>query len=81
MALTNAQRQQVRRQWVQRVHPSPCEFTEGEINAAADAISQLLEDSADAINDAFPTAFRNTATVNQKAWILALVAAIEYGGE
>lgn len=56
-----------------------CAFSKHDLRAAVDAIDNYLEANASTINQALPATFRNNATMEQKALLLALVTMVRFG--
>lgn len=53
---------------------SPGSVLKADVLAAISAIDDFLDSNATAVNNAFPTAFRNAASTPQKALVVAIVA-------
>jgi hypothetical protein len=82
MALTNAQKLKLGRQWVRQCYQRlavTANLPRDEIEAAADALEAFIVSNATAINNALPPTFRGAATTPQKRVLLALVA-VELAG-
>jgi hypothetical protein len=56
-----------------RENTSTCSFTKDDLKGAVDAVDQWVEDNTASLNAALPAAFRTSATVAQKAAVLAYV--------
>jgi hypothetical protein len=77
MALSQADRQSTAREWIREAFErlgGTATLTTDEIRAAIDAIDDFLDNNQAAINSAFPLPFRTTATLPQKALVVAFVA-------
>jgi hypothetical protein len=68
--------------WYQRDQNfGQCAFTKPDLAAAVTALDAFLSSNAAAVNSALPTAFRTTASTQQKALLLAYVALRRYGAD
>jgi hypothetical protein len=80
-ALSQAERDRITR-WFMRAASradEPLSVTKIQLAAAVAAADDWADANAAAFNSALPTAFRNSATANQKALLLAYVILRRYG--
>lgn len=59
-------------QWM-RLNTSPTAFSKSDLSAAINAIDQWVEDNTISFNSSLPIPFRTSATVSQKANLLAFI--------
>lgn len=75
--LSEADRREAAREWIKKAFRDlnvTANMTTTEIKAAVDATDDWCEENAAAFNSTLPAAFRTTATMPQKALMLAYVA-------
>lgn len=70
--LPEADRAAIWRHFMRR-NTEPCAFTKADMRAAVDACDTWVDNNISALNTALPTAFRNNASVTQKAFLLCYV--------
>lgn len=82
MALTTDQVAAVWRRWVNDIlQAQVCLFDRPALEAAVSAVDTWCGANAASFNSALPEPFKSTATVPQKAALLAFVCIARYGGQ
>lgn len=59
--------------WFMRRNTESCNFTKADMRAAVDACDTWVDNNISALNTALPVAFRNNASITQKAFLLCYV--------
>lgn len=78
MALTTQERVAIWQRFQELGH-CPGSISKTQLRAAIDDIDDFLDANGTSINNAFPQPFRGDATVAQKAFVVAIVAAKRAG--